>query len=258
VDYQQFIQITQRDAAISAEVAERAAQTALTTLAERLSAGEARDLLEQLPAEMKPWVYTQSDAERFDIDEYLRRVAEREGVDVHTAERHARAVFFALGQAVSAEEIADVAAELPQDFEPLIAEAQRRFFEVLPAEEFLARVAERAALDEDGARRATEAVLETLAERIAGGQVDDLVPQLPLELHEPLRRGKARSGEAARRMTLDRFLGKIAEREGVDLFEAGDHARAVFATLREAISDKEFYDVTAQLPPEYAVLLPAP
>jgi uncharacterized protein (DUF2267 family) len=258
VDYQQFIQITQRDAAISAEVAERAAQAALTTLAERLSAGEARDLLEQLPAEMKPWVYTQSDAERFDIDEYLRRVAEREGVDVHTAERHARAVFFALGQAVSAEEIADVAAELPQDFEPLIAEAQRRFFEVLPAEEFLARVAERSGLDDDGARRATEAVLETLAERIAGGQVDDLIPQLPLELHEPLRRGKARSGGPARRMRLDRFLGQIAERAGVDPFEAGEHARAVFATLREAISDKEFYDVTAQLPPEYAVLLPAP
>jgi uncharacterized protein (DUF2267 family) len=258
VDYQQFIQITQREAVLSAEAAERAAQATLTTLAERLSKGEARDLLEQLPAEMKPWVYTESDAERFDFDEYLRRVAEREGVDVRTAERHARAVFFALGQAVSAEEIADVAAELPQDFEPLIAEAQRRYFEVLPAEEFLARVAERTGLDGDGALLATKAVLETLAERIAGGEVDDLIPQLPIELHEPLRRGKARSGDTARRMTLDTFLDRIAERESVDPFQASEHARAVFATLREAISDKEFFDVTVQLPPDYQVLLPAP
>ncbi|MCW2947353.1 MAG: hypothetical protein JWR24_4070 [Actinoallomurus sp.] len=258
MDYQQFIQITQRNAGLSAEAAERAAQAALTTLAERLSKGEARDLLEQLPAEMKPWVYTESDAERFDFDEYLRRVAEREGVDVRTAERHARAVFFALGQAVSAEEIADVAAELPQDFEPLIAEAQRRYFEVFPAEEFLTRVAERTGLDGDGAYLATNAVLETLAERIAGGEVDDLIPQLPIELHEPLRRGKARSGGTARRMTLDTFLDRIAERESVDPFQASEHARAVLATLREAISVKEFFDVTAQLPPDYQVLLPAP
>lgn len=139
---------------LDADAAERAARATLTTLAERLSPGEARDLLEELPAEMKPWVYTESAAERFDTDEFLRRVAERAGVDVETAERHARAVFFALGRAVRADEIDDIAAELPQDFEPLIAEARHRFFTVMPGEEFLSRVAERTGLDIDGARRA--------------------------------------------------------------------------------------------------------
>jgi uncharacterized protein (DUF2267 family) len=258
MEYREFIQITQREAALDADAAERAARATLTTLAERLSRGQARDLLQQLPAEMKPWLYTGSAAEGFDVDEFLRRVAEREGVDVETAERHARAVFFALGQTVSADEIADIAEELPQDFEPLIAEAQRRFYGVMPAEEFLARVAERTGLDPDAARRATEAVLEVLAERIAGGEVDDLIPRLPLALHDPLRRGRAASGGDARRMPLDRFLGRIAELEGVDPFEASEHARAVFAALREAVGDDEFFDVTVQLPPDYGVLLPAP
>jgi uncharacterized protein (DUF2267 family) len=257
MDYRGFIQVTQREGVVDADLAERAARATLTTLAERLSKGEARDLLRQLPAEMKPWVHTESDAERLDVDEFLRRVAEREGIDVETAERHARAVFFALGQTVSADEIADIAEELPQDFEPLIAEAQRRFYDVIPAEEFLARVAERTGLDPDGARGATDAVLEMLAERIAGGEVDDLIPRLPLALHDPLRRGRAASGGEARRMSLDRFLGRIAELEGVDPFEASEHARAVFAALREAVGD-EFFDVTVQLPPDYGVLLPAP
>jgi hypothetical protein len=43
----------------------------------------------------------------------------------------------------------------------------------------------------------------------------------------------------------------------VDSFAASEHARAVFAALREAVGD-EFFDVTVQLPPDYAVLLPAP
>jgi uncharacterized protein (DUF2267 family) len=258
MDYREFIQITQREGDLGVKAAERAARATLTTLAERLSPGQARDLLEQLPAEMKPWLYTESAAERLDVDEFLRRVAEREGVDVETAERHARAVFFALGRAVSSDEIADIADELPQDFEPLVAEAQRRFFEVMQAEEFLARVADRTGLDPDGARRATEAVLEVLAERIAGGEVDDLIPRLPLALHDPLRRGRAASGGTARRMTLERFVGRIAELEGVDPFEATEHARAVFAALREAIGDEEYFDVTAQLPGDYDVLLPGP
>jgi uncharacterized protein (DUF2267 family) len=258
MDYREFIQITQREGGLGADAAERAARATLTTLAERLSPGQARDLLHQLPAEMKPWVHTDGAAERFDVDEFLRRVAEREGVDVETAERHARAVFAALGRAVSGDEIADVADELPQDFEPLIAEAQRRFFDVMPAEEFLARVAERTGLGSDRTRRATEAVLEAIAERIAGGEVDDLIPRLPLALHDPLRRGRAASGETARRMPLEQFLGRIAELDGVDPFEASEHARAVFATLREAVGDDEYFDVTVQLPPDYDVLLPRP
>jgi uncharacterized protein (DUF2267 family) len=262
VEYEQFIRTVAHESGTDdTETAERATQATLETLADRLSKGEARDLLRELPAELKPWIYTEDDARSFDMDEYLRRIAERLGTDVETAERWARAVFFVLGKAVSPKEISDLAAELPANFDPLVAEAQGRFAEVMPVEEFLVRVATRTGLELDDAGRATAAVLETLAERIAAGEVDDLIPKLPIELHEPLKRGKSRIPEA-KHMPLEEFLRRVAQREGLPFdddmppFEASEYARAVFATLREAIADEEFFDVTVQLPAEYAPLLP--
>jgi uncharacterized protein (DUF2267 family) len=256
VDFEQFIKIVEQQIGLDAEAAEGAARATLRTLAERLSKGEARDLLRELPAEMKSWVYVERDPEPFDVEEFLRRVAEREGVDIESARRHALAVFWALGQAVSADEIADIAADLPHDFAPLVAEAQRRFAEVVPAGEFLARVADRAGLDPGDARRVTEAVLETLAERIAAGEVEDLIATLPVQLHAPLKRGMAAGPGTAVRMSLELFVRRIAERAGVSPEEAREHARAVFAVLREAIPAEEFFDVTVQLPAEYGILLP--
>jgi uncharacterized protein (DUF2267 family) len=257
VEYTEFVRIVAQQTGLDMEGAERPTRATLETLAERLSRGEARDLLQQLPPEMKSWIYTETDPQPFDVDEFLRRVAEREGVDVETAERHARAVFWALGYAVSADEIDDMAADLPHDFAPLVAEAQRRNIRVMPAEEFLAKVAERAEVDADGAARATEAVLETLAERIAAGEVEDLLAVLPVRLHAPLKRGMASGPGTAVRMRLEEFLRRVAEREGVAPEQAREHAQAVFATLREAVGE-EFFDVTVQLSGEYRTLLPPP
>ena len=128
----------------------------------------------------------------------------------------------------------------------------------MTADEFVDRVGRRAALDRDAARRAAEAVLEALADRITGGQVDDIAAQLPEALHPPLQRGKEQSNAAARPLSLDEFVGGIAEREGVPPAEAFEHARAVFATLREALNEKEFSDTVAQLPDDYRALLARP
>jgi uncharacterized protein (DUF2267 family) len=253
-EHERFITTVQQKAGTSRPDAERAARATLETLAERLSAGQARDLAGQLPPELAPWLATDTPAEPFHVDEFIRRVGAREQVDLAAAERHARAVFDALGRTVSEDEIDDMAAELPGDFEPLIAEANRRFVHLLPAEEFWERVAQRAALDADGARRATHAVLTTLAERISGGEVDDLIARLPVELHPPLQEGNALSKGVARRLSLEDFLRRIAEREGVAPAEAREHARAVFATLREAVGEEEFLDVSAQLPLEYTAV----
>jgi uncharacterized protein (DUF2267 family) len=250
-DYERFITVVQQHAHISREQAERAIQATLETLAERLSAGEARDLADELPGELAGWLHTSGGPEPFRIDEFLRRVAAREGTDIKTAERHARAVFAALGRMVSRKEIADMTAELPKDFEPLLAEAQGRFTTLVSAEDFLKRVADHGGLTDADAQRAIDAVLETLAERIAGGEVDDLIALLGAELHPPLLRGKASSGGKATKMTLEQFLRRVAEREGVAIEQARDHTSAVFDTLRDAIPHEEFLDVTAQLPLEY-------
>lgn len=67
--------------------AERATQATLRTLAERISGGEARDIAAFLPEEMRRWLApTPEPAESFGRFEFLRRVAEREGVKPEIAE----------------------------------------------------------------------------------------------------------------------------------------------------------------------------
>jgi uncharacterized protein (DUF2267 family) len=191
-------------------------------------------------------------AEGFGVGEFIRRVAAREGVDNATAERHARAVFTALSRAVDRREYDQMAAELSKDYWPLLARGPQ--VEVVSAETFLQRVSERTGLDADRAAAAVAAVLETLAERIAGGEVDDLIARLPPALHEPLERGKERTGGKAEAMGVDAFVVRVAERESVDAEDARDHVRAVMRTLREAVGE-EFVDVTVQLPREYESVL---
>jgi uncharacterized protein (DUF2267 family) len=265
VDYPSFITTVECVAGIPREDAERATRATIATLGERLSAGEAQDISEQLPEPLRLLLVDKGKAEGFHLDEFVHRVAEREGVPEPIAERHARAVFAALGGAISPKELKDLASELPKDFEPLLQAAESRSqmaqsepSEMLSIEDFLTKVGHRAGLDRENARRALEAVLEALADRISGGQVDDLARELPAELRPALERGRAQSGEAARRLSLAEFVKGIAEREGVTPEQAREHARAVFATLREAISEKEFRDITAQLPDEYAALLARP
>jgi uncharacterized protein (DUF2267 family) len=256
LDHESFVGIVQEAARVDRAAAERATRAVLQTLAERISAGEARQLAEQLPPDLAPWLATDHGAEPFDADEFIRRVARREEVELETAERDIRAVLLALSRSVSLEEFDDLLPELPKSFAPLLPRGER--VDPIAAEEFLRRVAERAGLEAGAALRATGAVLETLAERISGGEVRDLIEELPLELHEPLRHGDALSNGAARPMSLKEFERRVAEREGVTPEEAREHARAVLATLREAVTRKEWLDVIAQLPEEYAAVSARP
>jgi uncharacterized protein (DUF2267 family) len=256
VDAQRFTTFVQEAAGIDEAHAARATAATLATLAERLDRGEARDLAEELPPELAAWLATNTPADRFGVDEFIRRVAEREGVDAATAERDARAVFTALGYAVSPGELADAAAQLPQEFARLLPRGP--WVDRPTADEFAERVARRTGLDDERAMRAAEAVLETLAERISGGEVEDLETPLPLELHAALERGRAATGDHARSVPLRSFLRRVAEREGVTPAEALVHARAVLATLREAVGDEEFFDVMSELPVNYKrTLVPA-
>jgi uncharacterized protein (DUF2267 family) len=249
MDYDSFLDVVATEGHLPREDAERAVRAVLETLAERIDREEARQLAAQLPPEVAPWIATMTPAAGFDADELLRRVAEREGTDLRRARRDVPAVLDALSRAVSRDEWDDMVAELPQSFAPLLPRGP--WIEVPEPDGLLDAVAERAGLDRAGARRATEAVLETLAERIAGGEVDDLIARLPTELHPPLERGRAASGGQATRMALDAFLHRIAEREGVADREATEHARAVVHTLHDAVGDQEFLDITAELPADY-------
>jgi uncharacterized protein (DUF2267 family) len=254
MDYDQFLTSVQRQTHLDGDTAERVIRATLQTLAERLSKGQARDIRDQLPAELRPAMYTEQDAEPIGLEVFLTRVGQRAEVDDAYALPYARAVFWTLGETLPEKEVRDLTAELPREYWPLVAEAQHAAADVMPAEEFLKRVAERAGLDPEAARRATDAVLTTLGQRIAPGEVEDLLVLLPLELHGPLHRAQRERTAGARTMSRDEFLRRVAEQEGIDSLVAAEHARAVLVTLREAVGD-EFMDVRAQLPPEYGDLL---
>ncbi len=116
-------------------------------------------------------------------------------------------------------------------------------------DEFIGQVQHRARLSSRGAaERATRATLETLAERLAGGEAKDLAAQLPLEIAEHLRGQWSALGE---RFSLDEFFRRVSLREGVELSDAVFHARAVIEVLNEAVSRGEMDDVRAQLPTEF-------
>src|SRR6266705_6459177 len=94
-------------------------------------------------------------------------------------------------------------------------------------DEFLGQVQHRAGLGSHAeAERATRATLETLAERLAGGEAKDLAAQLPQELAAYLQQPLAGIGES---LSLNEFFQRISQREGVALPEASYHARVIIA-----------------------------
>jgi uncharacterized protein (DUF2267 family) len=255
VSYEQFIALVARRAQLSTDTAERATRAVLQTLAERLTPGEVTDLLDGLPIELAAWFHRVPGRapEPFDVDEFLTRVAAREGTNLPAAELHARAVFAALREVIDQAEVRDLVADLPDDFRPIVLNLA-----IPSADEIVADVARRAEVDEAEAWRATESVLETLAERVSSGEVRDLLSRLPVRLHAPLRRGLARAGDEARRLDADQFLARVAWRSDVGVETARRYVRAVLGALRDAIGGEEFADVEAELPPDYAPLIPMP
>ncbi|WP_446214097.1 DUF2267 domain-containing protein [Micromonospora sp. IBSANI012] len=114
---------------------------------------------------------------------------------------------------------------------------------------FVDQVARRTHCGSERAVQLTHATLETLAERLTGGEVLDLASQLPAPLQLVLKPGP--SIEAAQRFGAGEFVARVAQRAGIDETAAREAVRAVFITLREALSGGEFDDVVTQLPRDY-------
>jgi uncharacterized protein (DUF2267 family) len=119
-------------------------------------------------------------------------------------------------------------------------------------DELIGLVQQRARLASRGdAEVATRATLETLAERLAGGEAEDLASQLPRGIAGYLRTELAGTGQ---HFSIEEFFELVSLREDVDLPRAIYHARAVIAVLAEAVTPGEMADVRAQLPAEYSWL----
>lgn len=119
-------------------------------------------------------------------------------------------------------------------------------------DEFIAQVERRAGLDSrDAAIRATAATLETLAERLAGGEAKDLASQLPPEIGIYLEQPLAGAGEP---FTVDEFFERVSKRMGVALADATFQARIIIALVSEVVTVGEIENVRAQLPADFREL----
>ncbi len=253
MDYETFLEIVEQEIGGSPDTAAKAARATLQTLGERIDRGLARRLAAELPPELAPWIATPTPAEKFDVDAFVSRAAIREGVDVAAAVRHVSAVFDGLARTLPGREWSALVSELPREFAALLPRGP--YVPATDAGTFLEQVAARTGLDREAADRAIDAVLETLAERIAGGEVEDLIERLPIELHAPLRRGLVSVRGQPKPMRLDQFIHAVADREGVDIIDAALHTRAVFLALRDLVGEEEVRDITDQLPSDYVQVL---
>ena len=255
--FERFITAVRLGAGADRREAESAAQAVLATLFERISGGQADDVAQRLrlPGGFLPGTLTLRNrpADRFGLDEFLRRVAERENVDEDVARAHTTTVLNALRLVVPRKEFADTVDQLPAEFEQLVSAPWRPHRPLLTVQDLLQLVADRSGLAADEARRATEAVLEALAERLPDTAVAALVDRLPDDLRAALERGRARR-TAPRRLDLDDFLVLLGERMGADPQEARERARAVLQVLAEALDDQMLADLLVELPDDYADL----
>ena len=117
-------------------------------------------------------------------------------------------------------------------------------------DEFVARVRDLGELGtNEEAERAIRATFETLRERIAGNEPNNLADQLPEEIARPLR------GEGGQdNFSLAEFYRRVGEKESTEETEATRHARVVATTLKEAVTTGEMEHIREQLKPEYTEL----
>ncbi|WP_055493743.1 DUF2267 domain-containing protein [Streptomyces sp. TP-A0356] len=120
MDHDEFIRLVAQRADVPEDEAARLTRATMLTLAERITAGEAEDLAEVLPPEVAPPLMPPVDvAQKFGLDEFVRRVSERANVDETVARRGVRAVFMTLHDAVPGKEFQDVMDQLPNEFQDI-------------------------------------------------------------------------------------------------------------------------------------------
>jgi uncharacterized protein (DUF2267 family) len=117
-------------------------------------------------------------------------------------------------------------------------------------EQFVKKVATRASIDEDEAERTAIAVLQELCDRLSGKEARDLLAQLPARLKTAVI-----ISPSPLPISADEFAERVAAELQVPREEVTGRIRAVFATLRHAVTWGELEDVLREVDPEYATFL---
>jgi uncharacterized protein (DUF2267 family) len=121
MQFDQFVDLVAQRTNLDRDRAQALTNATLKTLSERITGGEARDLAAQLPKELKASLeFAQEPAGAFSVDEFVRRVAERAGLDENAARDGARAVMVTIREAVTGGEWDDITSQLPAEYSELV------------------------------------------------------------------------------------------------------------------------------------------
>lgn len=122
-------------------------------------------------------------------------------------------------------------------------------------EDLLGAVSDFAGMEStDAAERATLATLRTLGEHVTAGEAEDVAAGLPDGLADAVT---DRSDERPEAFSVEEFVARVMEREGIDDLDraaATRHVRAVTAALADAGLERELQEAREQLPNEFATL----
>ena len=111
-----------------------------------------------------------------DAPTFIKRTAESTGLDKEHAERAVRAILVTLGTRIDPGEADDLAAQLPEAFQPYLRHDGKA--EPFPPEEFVRRIVHVVPLSNEQARRAVRAVFGVLSEAVSEGELEDVLLQL--------------------------------------------------------------------------------
>jgi uncharacterized protein (DUF2267 family) len=111
--------------------------------------------------------------------------------------------------------------------------------------------------DSSRAAPSVRSTLTTLGELMPKDELNRLASQLPRELQQPLRAGGERV-EELKGVGVERFLARVAQREGLSPSEALHHARAVFDVLEQAVTGLGIHHLRELLPEKFAALFVPP
>ena len=123
VDYREFVAFIEERSGVTHRVAKQAACLVLRRITSRINRGERKDIAALLPKPLGQCIPLGERIAKFDLDRFIRRVAEELHVDRATAGRVAAAVLAALFVVIGDQEFAEMRVQLPQDFKPLLEAA---------------------------------------------------------------------------------------------------------------------------------------
>ncbi|BBD64692.1 hypothetical protein NIES4072_16440 [Nostoc commune NIES-4072] len=98
------------------------------------------------------------------------------------------------------------------------------------------------------AERATRATLETLKERIANDEAEELAANLPQQLGDYLR---GKEGDSGGSFNFQEFIARASQKENIEPTTVAIHVRAVFTVLQNAISPELFDTLHSHLSHDY-------